>query len=120
MIAYNLVSIFIFRHFSNSTKKGDKNTIVTSFNRNFTGRNDANPNTHGFVTSPELATVYAITGTLDFDPEADELTAPDGSKFKLESPYGDELPSLGWEAGTNYYSHPPTSGQGEFLKISAL
>jgi len=99
------------------TNKGDKNTIVTSFNRNFTGRNDANPNTHGFVTSPELATVYAITGTLDFDPEADELTAPDGSKFKLESPYGDELPSLGWEAGTNYYSHPPTSGQGESVVV---
>lgn len=39
--------------------------------------------THGFVASPELATVYAITGTLDFDPEADELTAPDGSKFKV-------------------------------------
>ena len=75
------------------TQKGDKNTIVTSFNRNFTGRNDANPMTHGFVASPELATVYAITGDLNFDPERDELTAPNGEKFKLEAPNGDELPS---------------------------
>jgi len=95
------------------TQKGDKNSIVTSFNRNFTARNDANPMTHGFVASPELATVYAITGTLDFDPEVDELTAPDGSKFKLEAPNGDELPGRGWEAGVNYYSHPPAVGEGE-------
>jgi len=97
------------------TEKGEKNSIVTSFNRNFTGRNDANPMTHGFVASPELATVYAITGTLDFDPEVDELTAPDGSKFKLETPYGDELPSQGWEAGQNYYTHPPAEGAGEVV-----
>lgn len=97
------------------TEKGEKNSIVTSFNRNFTGRNDANPMTHGFVASPELATVYAITGTLDFDPEVDELTAPDGSKFKLETPYGDELPSQGWEAGQNYYTHPPAEGAGEVI-----
>lgn len=100
------------------TQKGDKNTIVTSFNRNFTGRNDANPNTHGFVTSPELATVYAITGTLDFDPEQDELTAPNGEKFKLESPYGDELPGLGWEEGTNYYTHPPVGGDKAPVDVS--
>jgi len=100
------------------TKKGDKNTIVTSFNRNFTGRNDANPNTHGFVTSPELATVYAITGTLDFDPEVDELTAPDGSKFKLEAPNGDELPSKGWLEGENYYAHPPADGSADPVDVS--
>ena len=47
---------------------GEKNTIVTSYNRNFTGRNDANPQTHAFVTSPELTTVFAITGRLDFNP----------------------------------------------------
>lgn len=92
------------------TQKGDKNTIVTSFNRNFTARNDANPMTHGFVSSPELATVYAITGDLNFDPERDSLTAPNGEKFMLESPYGDELPGKGWEAGENYYTHPPADG----------
>lgn len=55
-------------------KKGDKNTIVTSYNRNFTGRNDANPATHAFVTSPELVTVLSIAGSLDFDPTRDQLT----------------------------------------------
>ena len=54
-------------------KKGDKNTIVTSYNRNFTGRNDANPATHCFVTSPELTTVLAMAGRLDFDPRTDSL-----------------------------------------------
>lgn len=59
-------------------KKGEKNTIVTSYNRNFTGRNDANPATHAFVTSPELVTALSIAGTLDFNPETDTLLAADG------------------------------------------
>ena len=54
--------------------------------------------------------VYAITGDLHFNPETDFLTAPNGEKFKLESPYGDELPGRGWEAGVNYYTHPPADG----------
>lgn len=58
--------------------KGEKNTIVTSYNRNFTGRNDANPATHSFVTSPELVTAMSLAGTLDFDPTKDSLTAADG------------------------------------------
>lgn len=59
-------------------KKGEKNTIVTSYNRNFTGRNDANPATHGFVTSPELVTALVIAGDLSFNPETDYLTGADG------------------------------------------
>eukprot|EP00061_Rhincodon_typus_P017178 g45755.t1 len=74
-------------------KKGEKNTIVTSYNRNFTGRNDANPATHAFVTSPEIVTAFAIAGTLKFDPERDLLTGADGKKFKLNPPSADELPS---------------------------
>jgi len=93
------------------------NTIVTSFNRNFTARNDANPNTHGFVASPEIATVYAITGDLNFDPERDELTAPNGEKFKLEAPNGDELPSKGWLEGENYYTHPPADGSAKTVNV---
>lgn len=54
-------------------KKGDKNTIVTSYNRNFTGRNDANPATHCFVTSPEMVTALSIAGRLDFNPLKDDL-----------------------------------------------
>ena len=59
-------------------KTGEKNTIVTSYNRNFTGRNDANPATHAFVASPELVTALAIAGDLGFNPETDSLTAADG------------------------------------------
>lgn len=64
-------------------KKGEKNTIVTSYNRNFTGRNDANPATHAFVTSPELTTALAIGGSLSFNPLSDELTAADGKYYIL-------------------------------------
>lgn len=88
-------------------KKGEKNTIVTSYNRNFTGRNDANPATHAFVTSPELVTALSIAGDLSFNPETDFLTASDGSKFKLESPYGDELPAKGFDPGMDTYQPPP-------------
>ncbi|VDO44930.1 unnamed protein product, partial [Onchocerca flexuosa] len=62
--------------FQNFGGIGEKNTIVTSYNRNFTGRNDANPATHAFVTSPELVTALTIAGRLDFDPRTDELETP--------------------------------------------
>lgn len=88
-------------------KKGDKNTIVTSYNRNFTGRNDANPATHCFVTSPELVTALSLAGRLDFNPLTDELTGSDGKKFKLDSPFGDELPALGFDPGQDTYQAPP-------------
>lgn len=91
-------------------KKGDKNTIVTSYNRNFTGRNDANPQTHAFVTSPELVTALSIAGRLDFNPLTDELTGSDGKKFKLKAPFGDELPSKGFDPGMDTYDAPPPSG----------
>lgn len=89
---------------------GEKNTIVTSFNRNFTSRNDGNPATHGFVSTPELVAAYALSGDLTFDPEVDSLTLEDGTQFKLQAPYGDELPNLGFDAGENTYQHPPTDG----------
>ncbi|XP_053388072.1 aconitate hydratase, mitochondrial-like [Mercenaria mercenaria] len=98
-------------------KKGEKNTIVTSYNRNFTGRNDANPATHAFVTSPELVTAMAIAGELGFNPETDELTAADGSKFKLESPYGDELPAKGFDPGQDTFQPPPEDGSGVAVQV---
>jgi aconitate hydratase len=67
--------------FSEDFKKGEANTIVTSYNRNFTGRNDANPQTHAFVTSPEMVTALTIAGRLDFNPLKDELTAADGKSI---------------------------------------
>lgn len=91
-------------------KKGEKNTIVTSYNRNFTGRNDANPATHAFVTSPELVVAMSLAGTLDFDPRTDSLTDANGNKFKLEEPTGDELPARGFDPGVDTYQRPPADG----------
>jgi aconitate hydratase len=93
-----------------NVKKGEKNTIVTSYNRNFTGRNDANPATHAFVTSPEMTAVLTLAGTLDFDPRTQKLKGNDGKEFLLESPYGDELPSRGFDPGEDTYQAPPEDG----------
>lgn len=98
-------------------KKGEKNTIVTSYNRNFTGRNDANPATHAFVTSPELVTALSIAGTLDFDPTKQELTGSDGKKFKLSAPFGDELPQKGFDPGQDTYAAPKPDGSGVNVKV---
>ncbi|CAG9862642.1 unnamed protein product [Phyllotreta striolata] len=87
-------------------KKGEKNTIVTSYNRNFTGRNDANPATHGFVASPELVTALSIAGTLQFNPLTDEVSGKDGKKFKLSPPVGVELPKKGFDPGKDTYVPP--------------
>ena len=91
-IDINSIFNFLFRQ---NVKKGEKNTIVTSYNRNFTGRNDANPATHCFVTSPEMTVSLVLAGTLDFDPRTQSLTGADGEDFMLECPYGDELPNQG-------------------------
>ncbi|CDH56073.1 aconitate hydratase [Lichtheimia corymbifera JMRC:FSU:9682] len=88
-------------------KKGDKNSIITSYNRNFTGRNDANPATHSFVASPEITTAMAIAGDMTFNPMTDTLIGADGKPFKLQPPSGDELPRAGYDAGENTYQAPP-------------
>merc|ERR1719273_1097241 len=93
-----------------NVKKGEKNTIVTSYNRNFTGRNDANPATHCFVTSPEMTVSLVLAGTLDFDPRTQKLTGANGEDFMLEYPYGDELPNQGFDPGEDTYQHPPADG----------
>ncbi|CAF3651328.1 unnamed protein product [Rotaria socialis] len=91
-------------------KNNEKNTIVCSYNRNFPGRNDGNPLTHAFVTSPELVTAMVLAGDLHFNPLTDSLTAADGSKFKLQSPHGDTLPANGFDAGVDNYQEPPQDG----------
>lgn len=101
-----------------NVKKGEKNTIVTSYNRNFTGRNDANPATHGFVTSPEMTVALTLAGTLDFNPLTDKLKAADGSEFLLDSPYGDELPQRGFDAGEDTYQAPPADGSAVVVNVS--
>ncbi|XP_043491306.1 probable aconitate hydratase, mitochondrial [Polistes fuscatus] len=100
-------------------KKGEKNTIVTSYNRNFTGRNDANPATHAFVTSPELVTALSIAGRLDFNPMKDKLKGKDGKEFLLDNPFGDELPSRGFDAGLDTYDAPPSDGSKVKVDVDA-
>jgi len=78
--------------------KGEVNSIVSSYNRNFSGRNDGNHETLSFLTSPEIVTAMALAGSLDFNPQTDKLTAADGSEFSLEPPTGSELPSKGFES----------------------
>ncbi|XP_003491181.1 aconitate hydratase, mitochondrial [Bombus impatiens] len=99
-------------------KKGDKNTIVTSYNRNFTGRNDANPATHAFVTSPELVTALSIAGRLDFNPVTDKLKGKDGKEFFLKDPFGDELPNRGFDPGMETYDAPPVDGSSVKVDVS--
>ncbi|ORX63926.1 aconitate hydratase [Basidiobolus meristosporus CBS 931.73] len=88
-------------------KKGEKNSIITSYNRNFTGRNDGNPATHSFVASPEIVTAMSFAGDLRFNPLKDELTDSNGKKFKFTPPHGDELPVRGYDPGENTYQEPP-------------
>ncbi|KAI9486786.1 MAG: aconitate hydratase [Benjaminiella poitrasii] len=88
-------------------QKGEKNTIVTSYNRNFTGRNDANPATHAFVASPELVTALTLAGNITFNPVTDSLIDSKGQPFRLKAPNGHELPPHGYDPGQDTYQPPP-------------
>ncbi|KAL1412900.1 Aconitate hydratase mitochondrial [Vanrija albida] len=90
--------------------KGVKNSIITSYNRNFTGRNDANPATHAFVASPDLVTAMVFAGDLTFNPLTDTLKGADGKEFKFSEPSGFELPAKGYDAGENTFQAPPEDG----------
>jgi len=99
-------------------KKGDKNTIVSSFNRNFTSRNDGNPQTHAFVASPEMVVAYAISGDLGFNPITDKLKDANGNEFLLKAPHGDGLPTKGYDAGVNTYQAPPAERESLTVNVS--
>jgi len=88
----------------------EKNSIIHSFNRNFAKRADGNPNTHAFVTSPEMVMAVALSGNLDFNPITDKLTSEDGKPVFLDPPIGDELPSNGFAFEDNGYVDPPQDG----------
>jgi aconitate hydratase len=98
-------------------KIGERNTIVNSFNRNFAKRNDNNPETLSFVASPEITTALAIAGSLSFNPETDFLTNEKGEKVKLDSPFGDELPLLGFEKDTKGFLAPSEDGHKTEIKM---
>jgi aconitate hydratase len=92
--------------------KEEKNTIIHSFNRNFSKRADGNPNTHAFVSSPEIVAAMAIAGRLDFNPLTDTLTNADGEQIKFDPPTGIELPEKGFDAEENGYQEPAKDGSG--------
>ena len=87
-------------------KKGTQNTIITSFNRNFRGRNDSNPETLSFIGSPELVTAIALSGDIAFNPAVDTLVGADGVAFQLDAPQGEELPARGFLNPTDGYQAP--------------
>ena len=102
-----------------SDLKGDeKNTIVHSFNRNFSKRADGNPNTHAFVGSPEMVAAIAISGRLDFDPMNDTLINEDGEEVRLDEPMGIELPPQGFAVEDAGYLEPDEDGSGVEVKVS--
>jgi aconitate hydratase len=99
-------------------KKGEPNSILSSYNRNFTGRNDANPATHSFVTSPDLVVALTIAGTLNFNPLTDTLKDKDGNDFKLKPPTGDGLPKNGYDPGQDTYQPPPEERSAVQVQVS--
>ena len=94
-----------------------KNSIVHSFNRNFAKRNDGNPNTHAFVSSPEMVMAIALSGRLDFNPITDTLTNSENEEIKLDPPIGDELPKNGFSVEENGYVEPPEDGSSIEIKV---
>jgi aconitate hydratase len=91
-------------------EKQEKNSIITSFNRNFSKRADGNPNTHSFVASPEIVTALAIAGDLTFNPATDYLTNDKGEKVKLDEPTGMEMPPKGFAVEDAGYQAPAEDG----------
>ncbi len=98
--------------------EGEVNTIVNSYNRNFPKRNDGNPNTLSFVTSPETVMAIALAGTVDVDPLTTELETPDGSKVKMPEPVGVELPDQGFTPGESGFIAPADDPSGIEVAVS--
>ena len=94
-----------------------KNSIITSFNRNFAKRNDGNPNTHAFVASPEITTAFAIAGDLTFNPLKDTLMNEDGVAVRLDEPKGVELPPKGFDVKDPGFIAPAKDGSKVQVKI---
>jgi aconitate hydratase len=91
-------------------EKQEKNSIITSFNRNFAKRADGNPNTHSFVASPEIVTAMAIAGDLTFNPLTDSLINEEGNHVRLDEPKGLELPTKGFAVEDAGYQAPAKDG----------
>ena len=96
-----------------------KNSIITSFNRNFAKRNDGNPNTHAFVASPEIVTAFAIAGDLTFNPVTDTLTNEEGEKVKIDEPQGLQFPPRGFDVEDAGYQAPAEDGSHIEVKVAS-
>ncbi|GAB3551294.1 aconitate hydratase [Spirosoma fluminis] len=103
------------RHMDDPTRK---NSIITSFNRNFAKRNDGNASTHAFVASPEIVTAFAIAGDLTFNPMTDTLTNENGEQVKLDEPQGIEQPIKGYAVEDAGYQAPAEDGSGVEVIVS--
>lgn len=99
--------------------KQEKNTIVHSFNRNFSKRADGNPNTHAFVGSPELVTALAIAGDLGFNPLKDSLVNANGERVMLDPPTGEELPARGYAVEDAGYQAPAADGSAVVVDVKS-
>ncbi len=97
----------------------ETNTIVSSFNRNFPGRNDGSAATLSFLTSPEIVTALAFAGTLEFDPVNGTLPGPDGRPFRFTPPEGEELPREGFARGEEGYEPPADDGASVAVEVAA-
>ena len=100
-------------------KTGERNTIVTSFNRNFAKRNDGNPETLAFVASPEITTALALAGSLSFNPITDYIVNDKGEKVKLNPPTGEELPPKGFDEGSSGFIPPAKDGSSVEVKVDS-
>jgi aconitate hydratase len=98
--------------------KDEANTIVSSFNRNFPGRNDGSAATLSFLTSPEIVTALAFAGTLEFDPVHGTLPGPDGRAFRFTAPEAEELPAKGFAKGEEGYEAPAADGDTVQVKVA--
>jgi aconitate hydratase len=99
-------------------KAGEKNSIISSFNRNFPARNDGNAETLSFLSSPEVVTAMAFAGTLDFNPVSGTLTAKDGTKIQFEPPVGEELPAKGFAKGEEGFIAPAENGDAVKIDVA--
>lgn len=98
-------------------KDGEKNSIITSYNRNFSKRNDGNSATHSFVASPEIVTALALAGKITFNPLTDTIKNAEGKEIKLTPPTGLELPKNGFDPGNSGFISPPEDGSEIKVKI---
>lgn len=99
--------------------EGTKNSIITSFNRNFRGRNDGNPETEGFISSPEIVVAMGLAGRLDFDPMKDELEGAKGEKFRLKEPKkAEDLPPKGFIPARQGFVEPADDSSKVSVKIA--